>query len=170
MGCGASSPSGPDDGGRGLRPTPAVQDRAGDVGSQTRPPLVAAAAPTAGAASPAAAASEPVIPTAAKEAAPDAVERPALPDSVPTFPEPAPMMLMPYPIFKKQGRIMKSLKPWREEVRAEGRMVQFDPKTHKVIFVSHTVSSAQEPGSSVGCPSPCLEPGRLTLPCCARGR
>ena len=33
---------------------------------------------------------------------------------------------------------MKSLKPWREEVRAEGRMVQFDPKTHKVIFISHT--------------------------------
>ena len=61
-----------------------------------------------------------------------------LPAGVPTFPEPAPMMLMPYPIFKKQGRIMKSLKPWREEVRAEGRMVQFDPKTHKVIFVSHT--------------------------------
>ena len=82
------------------------------------------------------------------------------------------MWLMPYKIFKQQGRIMKSLKAWREEAKAKGWLVQFDPEKHKVVFISHTASRAQEPGSRAAhrapflCPNPCLVAGRLTLPCC----
>ena len=43
-----------------------------------------------------------------------------VPISKPSFPEPAPMWLMPFKIFKQQGRIAKSLKPWREEAKAKG--------------------------------------------------
>ena len=55
------------------------------------------------------------------------------------FEETTPMLVMPFPIFLAQGRIMKSTKKWREEALAKQWLVAYDESSGKVvIFVSHT--------------------------------
>ena len=55
------------------------------------------------------------------------------------FEETTPMLVMPFPIFLAQGRIMKSTKAWREEALAKQWLVAYDESSGKVvIFVSHT--------------------------------
>ena len=55
------------------------------------------------------------------------------------FEETTPMLVMPFPIFLAQGRIMKSTKAWREEALAKQWLVEYDESSGKVvIFVSHT--------------------------------
>ena len=55
------------------------------------------------------------------------------------FEETTPMLVMPFPIFLAQGRIMKSTKKWREEALAKQWLVEYDESSGKVvIFVSHT--------------------------------
>ena len=50
-----------------------------------------------------------------------------------------PMLVMPYPQFKAQGRIMKSVQKWRDEALAQGWLVEFKEGEGKVaIFISHT--------------------------------
>ena len=50
-----------------------------------------------------------------------------------------PMLVMPFAIFKAQGRIMKSTKAWRDEALAEGSLVAHEEGSGKiVIFISHT--------------------------------
>ena len=53
-----------------------------------------------------------------------------------------PMLVMPFLIFRQQGRIFKSVKPWRDEAMAQGRLVEYDKAGKKKnIFISHTSSS-----------------------------
>ena len=55
------------------------------------------------------------------------------------FEETTPMLVMPFPIFLAQGRIMKSTKKWREEALEKQWLVAYDESSGKVvIFVSHT--------------------------------
>ena len=55
------------------------------------------------------------------------------------FEETTLMLVMPFPIFLAQGRIMKSTKKWREEALAKQWLVEYDESSGKVvIFVSHT--------------------------------
>ena len=55
------------------------------------------------------------------------------------FEETTPMLVMPFPIFLAQGRIMKSTKAWREEALEKQWLVAYDESSGKVvIFVSHT--------------------------------
>ena len=50
-----------------------------------------------------------------------------------------PMLVMPYPQFKAQGRIMKSVKKWRDEALEKVWLVEFEVGSGKVaIFISHT--------------------------------
>ena len=50
-----------------------------------------------------------------------------------------PMLVMPYRQFKAQGRIMKSVKKWRNEALAKEWLVEFEVGSGKVaIFISHT--------------------------------
>ena len=50
-----------------------------------------------------------------------------------------PMLVMPYGVFKAQGRIMKSTKAWRDEALAAGSLVEHEEGSGKiVIFISHT--------------------------------
>ena len=54
------------------------------------------------------------------------------------FPMPAPMLVQPFHVFAKQGRIKKSTREWRAKMRRRGKLVEFDKaKGHKGIFVSH---------------------------------
>eukprot|EP00964_Phaeocystis_antarctica_P124682 scaffold88321_cov52-Phaeocystis_antarctica.AAC.1 len=50
-----------------------------------------------------------------------------------------PMLVMPFSVFKKQGRIMKSTKVWRDGALAAGSLVEHKEGSGKVvIFISHT--------------------------------
>ena len=50
-----------------------------------------------------------------------------------------PMLVMPFGVFKAQGRIMKSTKAWRDEALAAGSLVVHEEGSGKVvIFISHT--------------------------------
>ena len=50
-----------------------------------------------------------------------------------------PMLVMPFSVFKAQGRIMKSTKVWRDQALAAGSLVEHEEGSGKtVIFVSHT--------------------------------
>ena len=43
------------------------------------------------------------------------------------FPDLTPMLVMPFPRFKEQKRIMKSVKTWRDEALEKGWLVEFKP-------------------------------------------
>ena len=50
-----------------------------------------------------------------------------------------PMLVMPFGVFKAQGRIMKSIKAWRDEALAAGSLVVHEQGSSKiVIFISLT--------------------------------
>ena len=50
-----------------------------------------------------------------------------------------PMLVMPFGVFKAQGRIMKSVKAWRDEALASGSLVEHEEGSGRlVIFISHT--------------------------------
>ena len=50
-----------------------------------------------------------------------------------------PVLVMPFGVFKAQGRIMKSTKAWRDEALAAGSLVEHEEGSGKiVIFISHT--------------------------------
>ena len=50
-----------------------------------------------------------------------------------------PMLVMPFSVFKAQGRIMKSTKVWRDQALAAGSLVVYEEGSSKVvIFISHT--------------------------------
>ena len=50
-----------------------------------------------------------------------------------------PMLVMPFGVFKAQGRIMKSTKVWRDEALAAGWLVEHEEGSSKTaIFISHT--------------------------------
>ena len=50
-----------------------------------------------------------------------------------------PMLVMPFGVFKAQGRIMKSTKVWRDEALAAGSLVVHEEGSSKTaIFISHT--------------------------------
>eukprot|EP00964_Phaeocystis_antarctica_P003601 scaffold1947_cov65-Phaeocystis_antarctica.AAC.1 len=50
-----------------------------------------------------------------------------------------PMLVMPFGVFKAQGRIMKSTKVWRDQALAAGSLVVHEEGSSKtVIFISHT--------------------------------
>ena len=50
-----------------------------------------------------------------------------------------PMLVMPFGVFKAQGRIMKSTKAWRDEALAAGSLVEHEEGSSQiVIFISHT--------------------------------
>ena len=50
-----------------------------------------------------------------------------------------PMLVMPFGVFKAQGRIMKSTKAWRDEALADGSLVMHEEgSSQTVIFISHT--------------------------------
>ena len=50
-----------------------------------------------------------------------------------------PMLVMPFSVFKAQGRIMKSTKVWRDQALAAGSLVVYEEGSGKiVIFISHT--------------------------------
>ena len=70
-----------------------------------------------------------------------------------------PMLVMPYPQFKAQGRIMKSVQKWRDEALAQGWLVEFKEGEGKVaIFISHTYARALPPprpaSQTLACNSP----------------
>ena len=49
------------------------------------------------------------------------------------------MLVMPFGVFKAQGRIMKSTKAWRDEALAAGSLVEHEEGSSQiVIFISHT--------------------------------
>ena len=55
------------------------------------------------------------------------------------FEQTTPMLVMPFSVFKAQGRIMKSVKVWRDQAVAAGSLVVHEEGSGKVvIFVSHT--------------------------------
>ena len=50
-----------------------------------------------------------------------------------------PMLVMPFGVFKAQGRIMKSTKAWRDQALAAGSLVKHEEGSSQiVIFISHT--------------------------------
>ena len=50
-----------------------------------------------------------------------------------------PMLVMPFGVFKTQGRIMKSTKVWRDQALAAGSLVEHEEGSGKTaIFISHT--------------------------------
>ena len=50
-----------------------------------------------------------------------------------------PMLVMPFGVFKAQGRIMKSTKVWRDQALAAGSLVVHEEGSSKTaIFISHT--------------------------------
>ena len=55
------------------------------------------------------------------------------------FEQTTPMLVMPFSVFKAQGRIMKSTQVWRDGALAAGSLVVYEEGSGKVvIFVSHT--------------------------------
>ena len=49
-----------------------------------------------------------------------------------------PMLVLPFGVFKAQGRIMKSTKVWRDEALAAGSLVVHEEGSSKTaIFISH---------------------------------
>ena len=55
------------------------------------------------------------------------------------FQQTTPMLVMPFDVFKAQGRIMKSTKVWRDQALAAGSLVVHEEGSGKVvIFISHT--------------------------------
>jgi hypothetical protein len=55
------------------------------------------------------------------------------------FEQTTPMLVMPFSVFKAQGRIMKSVKVWRDQALAAGSLVVHEEGSGKVvIFISHT--------------------------------
>jgi len=60
-------------------------------------------------------------------------------DAADSFPMLTAMLVMPFPVFKAQGRIMKSTKRWRGEAFEKKWLVEYDESLGKVvIFISHT--------------------------------
>ena len=58
---------------------------------------------------------------------------------MPELEDSTPMLVMPYRQFKAQGRIMKSVKKWRDEALEQEWLVEFKVGSGKVaIFISHT--------------------------------
>ena len=59
--------------------------------------------------------------------------------TAPDFELSTPLLAMPYEQFKKQGRIYKSIKIWRDKALGEGWLVEYVKASGKiVIFISHT--------------------------------
>eukprot|EP00964_Phaeocystis_antarctica_P073630 scaffold45193_cov43-Phaeocystis_antarctica.AAC.7 len=55
------------------------------------------------------------------------------------FEQTTPMLVMPFGVFKAQGRIMKSTKVWRDQALAKGTLVVHEEGSSKTaIFISHT--------------------------------
>ena len=55
------------------------------------------------------------------------------------FEQTTPMLVMPFSVFKAQGRIMKSVKVWRDQAVAAGSLVVHEEGSGKVVvFISHT--------------------------------
>ena len=51
----------------------------------------------------------------------------------------APMLVMPFEAFKRQGRICKCMKKWRKKAFSDGTLIEFDKNKGMIaIFVSHT--------------------------------
>ena len=66
--------------------------------------------------------------------------------SLPAFPSLTAMLVMPFRRFRAQGRIIKSVKSWRDEALAKGWLVEFKEGSGKVaIFISHTYARALPP-------------------------
>ena len=60
-------------------------------------------------------------------------------NAAPQFEKSTDMLVMPYGEFKAQGRIVKSVKQWRDQALASGSLVMYEEGSGKiVIFVSHT--------------------------------
>ena len=60
-------------------------------------------------------------------------------NAAPQFEKSTDMLVMPYGEFKAQGRIVKSVKQWRDQALASGSLVVYEEGSGKiVIFVSHT--------------------------------
>ena len=56
-----------------------------------------------------------------------------------TFEYSTPLLAMPFEHFKKQGRIYKSIKIWRDKALKKGLLVEYVKASGKiVIFISHT--------------------------------
>ena len=47
-----------------------------------------------------------------------------------------PMLVMPFGIFKAQGRIMKSTKAWRDEALAAGSLVEHKEGSSQIVILS----------------------------------
>ena len=59
--------------------------------------------------------------------------------AMPEFDLLTPMLVMPYSRFKEQGRIMKSVKGWRDEALTKGWLIEHTKGSGKsAIFISHT--------------------------------
>lgn len=59
--------------------------------------------------------------------------------AIPEFDLLTPMLVMPYSRFKEQGRIMKSVKGWRDEALTKGWLIEHTKGSGKsAIFISHT--------------------------------
>ena len=60
-------------------------------------------------------------------------------NAAPQFEKSTDMLVMPYGEFKAQGRIVKSVKQWRDQALASGSLFVYEKGSGKiVIFVSHT--------------------------------
>ena len=65
--------------------------------------------------------------------------------TAPNFELSTPMLVSPFLAFEEQGRICKSVKPWRDAALADGRLIEYvrtadeNPKKKLwIIFISHT--------------------------------
>ena len=65
--------------------------------------------------------------------------------TAPNFELSTPMLVSPFLAFEEQGRICKSVKPWRDAALADGRLIEYvrtadEPPQKKltIIFISHT--------------------------------
>ena len=76
------------------------------------------------------------------------------------------MLLMSFATFKRQGRIVKSVKKWRDEALRQGWLVEYDEGAGKVVvFISHTcVPSPSRRAAVRPVPPPCAHPAWLTPP------
>ena len=64
----------------------------------------------------------------------------------PSFAQETPMLVMKFDAFKKQLRICKSTRAWREEVQRKGWLIEYDPAMGQIaIFISQTCEPHQEP-------------------------
>ena len=85
--------------------------------------------------------------------------------SLPAFPSLTAMLVMPFRRFRAQGRIIKSVKSWRDEALAKGWLVAFEEGTGKVaIFISHTYARALPPPRSASQMLACNPPSYCDIP------